>query len=103
MLVGLQGLSRKLGPSLCSSTMGHRHGRLHFRKKMLCKTDHLCVFPSGIALEKDLPMYLVGVDYCIYQCCFGDRSGCRAVKIFCAGKSYYNVLKQFQAWAVHQA
>lgn len=42
---------------------GHR--RLQFRKKMLCKTDHICVFLSGIALEKDLPVNLVGVDYCV--------------------------------------
>lgn len=81
----------------------HGHGRLQFRKKMLCKTDHFWVFLSGVALEKDLPVNLLGVDYCIYRCCFGDRSGYRAVKISCADKSNYKVLKQFQAWAVHQA
>lgn len=48
---------------------------------MLCKRDGFCVFPSGITLEKDLPMNLLGVDYCIYWCCFWDRCGCGAVKI----------------------
>lgn len=42
---------------------------------MLCKRDDLCAFPSGIALGKNLPVNLVGVDYCIYWCCFRDRSG----------------------------
>jgi len=70
---------------------------------MLYKTDDLCAFLSGIALEKDLPVKLVGADYCVYWCCFGDRSGCRAVKSSCAGVSYDKVPKQFQAWAVHQA
>ena len=69
---------------------------------MLCKTDHLCAFPSGIALEKELPLNAVGADSCLSRGCSGDRPGCRAGKIACAGKSHCKVLKRFQAWAVHQ-
>lgn len=48
---------------------------------MLCRRNGLYVFPSGIALEKDLPMNLIGVDYYIYWCCFWDRCGCRDLRI----------------------
>ncbi|XP_074708608.1 hydrocephalus-inducing protein homolog [Strix uralensis] len=53
-------------------------------------------------IEKDPPVNLVVVDYCICQCCFGDRSSCRAAKISCAGESYDKILKPFQAGAAFE-